>query len=414
MRFLGIGDAADLSSLYLRLAEDGHDVRVCIGNPLCRETLAGLIERVGDWRTELEWVRAAGNDGCILFENVGAGRGKLQDRLRRDGFNVIGSSAYGARLENDRAYAQRVLGNLGLSTAAVVEFSQVEEATRFIDRRPARYVLKSNGPDAPTFVGRHPTGADVRALLAAGGKYTASSFILMDFVDGVEMGVGAYFNGADFLEPACLDWEHKRFFPGDLGELTGEMGTVVTYSRTKRFFDYTLARIRPLLRENGYCGYINLNTIVNDRGIWPLEFTCRFGYPGYAILDPLQRTMWADLFQLMLNRTANQIRYGLRLRGWRRDHHTPVPVLPRERAGTNRPADCVRRRSLSGGPKKSALWGGGFAERRVGHERGEWVYARRNWYRTNDQVCPRCCKRLSSKDRRPKCAVSARHRHATH
>jgi len=108
MRFLGVGDSADLAAIYLRLVEDRHDVKVFIGNPLCQDTLAGLVDRVTDWRAELDWVRSAGTEGCILFENVGAGRGELQDRLRRDGFNVIGSSAYGAHLENDRAHAQRI------------------------------------------------------------------------------------------------------------------------------------------------------------------------------------------------------------------------------------------------------------------------------------------------------------------
>ena len=302
MRFLGVGDCADLAALYLRLAEEGHEVKVFIGHPLCQDTLAGLIDRVADWEAELDWVRAARSEGCILFENVGAGRGELQDRLRCDGFNVIGSSAYGARLENDRAYAQRILAELGLPTADACEFSDADAAKRYIEQRPTRYVLKSNGADAPSFVGRHPAGKDVQAWLASG--QIGPSFILMDHIDGVEMGVGAYFNGANFLEPACLDWEHKRFFPGDLGELTGEMGTVVTYSRTKSFFDRTLAKMVPLLRDNGYCGYINLNTIVNDKGIWPLEFTCRFGYPGYAILEPLQRTSWGDLFKTMLNRSS--------------------------------------------------------------------------------------------------------------
>jgi phosphoribosylamine--glycine ligase len=307
MRFLGIGDYCDLGALYLRLIEEGHEVKVFIGNPLCRGTLGGLVAQAADWRDELEWVRAAGRDGIILFENVAKNRGALQDELRIQGLGVIGGSAYGDRLENDRAYAQQVLSAAGLPIARMWEFGDRQAALDFLDSHPGRYVLKFNGPDAAidNYIGRLPDGRDVRAYLRklAHPESLDASLVLMEYLEGVEMGVGAYFDGEKFLAPACLDWEHKRFFPGDLGELTGEMGTVVTYARSRRFFERTLGRMERLLSEHGHCGYVNLNTIVNETGVWPLEFTCRFGYPGFAILTPLQQTPWGDLFAGMMHKS---------------------------------------------------------------------------------------------------------------
>jgi phosphoribosylamine---glycine ligase len=305
MRFLGIGDYCDLSALYLRLLAEGHEVKVHIANPLSHGTLDGMVARAPSWEAELDWLREAGEGGIILFENVAERRGNLQDELRRGGFNVIGGSAYGDRLENDRGYAQAILKDIGLGVCPVHAFSDRSEAIRFLRDHPGRYVLKFNGP-IESFVGQLNDGRDVMAFLGSPPPLDGvDSFVLMEHVEGVEMGVGAYFNGERFLKPSCLDWEHKRFFPGDLGELTGEMGTIVTYDRTARFHDLTLGRMQPLLREGGYCGYINLNTIVNERGIWPLEFTCRFGYPGYAILDPLQETPWSDLFHSMVTRSRD-------------------------------------------------------------------------------------------------------------
>jgi phosphoribosylamine--glycine ligase len=314
MRFLGIGATCDLGALYQRLIADGHEVKATVTEPLAAGTLAGLVPHVRDWRGELDWVRAAGEEGIILFESVAEGNGALQEKLRRDGFQVIGGSAFGDRLENDRAYAQSILAELGIGTAKTCEFDDAGTADRFIAGQPARYVLKFNGPNfssGDNYVGQFPDGSDVRAVLAAkAAEHTGErlSFVLMQRLDGIEMGVGAYFDGQRFLKPACIDWEHKRFFTGDMGELTGEMGTVATFDRSERFFALTLAKLEGRLREGGYLGYINLNTIVNADGIWPLEFTCRFGYPGFATLDPLQESSWAELFRTMVSRSGLQFR----------------------------------------------------------------------------------------------------------
>jgi len=176
-------------------------------------------------------------------------------------------------------------------------------------------VFKMNGSETSSWrncVGRAPDGSDLIALLRGqnarlrAADVHETSFVLMDHVAGIETGVGAYFNGHEFLRPACVDWEHKRLFPGELGELTGEMGTLLSYRGSDRLFDLTLGKLAALLREGGYVGYINLNTIVNEDGIWPLELTCRFGYPGFSILDALQTRGWPALFRALVRRDTTR------------------------------------------------------------------------------------------------------------
>lgn len=294
LRVLGIGDYNELGSIYLRLIAEGHAVRVDIAEPGAHDVLAGMVDRVPDWEAELAWIRDAGPDGLILFED--ANRGELQDQLRRDGFHVLGGSAIGDRLEQERAFAQATLRSAGLRTAESTTFDDFDTAIAFITAHPRRYVLKFDGTyltsDA-NYVGARDDGADVVAIMTRYRRQWRDvhemppAFTLMHHVQGVETGVGCFFDGDRFVGPINLDWEHKRLFPGDLGELTGEMGTVVSYRGGEKLFDATLARVEPLLRAGRHVGYVNLNTIINADGVWPLELTCRFGYPGFAILSAL-------------------------------------------------------------------------------------------------------------------------------
>lgn len=309
MRFLGIGEYCDLGALYHRLAAAGHEVRVYIEFPQALDVHGGILQLTPDWRAELPWIREAGHDGIVLFES--AVKGELQDQLRRDGYQVIGGSAYGDRLECDRQFGQNELRSLGLPIAQTHCYSDFNDAIAFVRASPRRYVFKCNGGDAlrtRNYIGELDDGSDMLALLTMYQAHWPGpgkpDFVLMEHVDGVEVGVGAYFNGSSFLQPACLDWEHKRFFAGDLGELTGEMGTIVTYRSAERIFSATLARMVDRLRTGGYCGYINLNLIANEHGLWPLEFSSRFGYPGYAICAALHNESWEQIFMKLLRRDS--------------------------------------------------------------------------------------------------------------
>ena len=321
MRILAIGPRAYLGDVYLSLRREGHEVRVFAEDPPEQRAFGGLIDCVADWRAELDWI---GRDGIIFFERIG--RGALQDALRAQGFQVVGGSAFGDRLEQEREFGQAILQDAGLAIAESHSFAHPALALDWLAQHPGRYVLKHDDTARTTFVGDHPQGADLAFMLRRAGE---GRVLLMERLDGVEVGVGAYFDGTRFLRPACIDFEHKRFFPGELGEMTGEMGTLAAYDGSETLFAATLDRLASRFAAAGHVGYVNLNLIVNERGVWPLEFTCRFGNPGFAVLAALQPDGWGDLMARMVGHPATvaQARFASRP-GWSVAIVLTVPPFP--------------------------------------------------------------------------------------
>ena len=310
MRVLGVGDTVDLGDMYLRLAARGHDVRVQVADADARDMLAGMIDLGGAWDEDLAWV---GRDGLLVFES--ASRGAQQDELRAAGYQVVGGSAFGDALEQDRELGQQTLRDAGLRTLPAHRFTSFDEGIAFVARTRRRYVLKFNGTgwaSMRNYVGMREDGLDMQGAIAhQRDRWTLPEtdidFILMDFAQGVEVGVGAFFDGTRFLGPPNLDWEHKRLFNGDLGELTGEMGTVVSYRGAERLFAATLGRLEARFAAAGHRGYVNLNMIVNAEGTWPLELTCRFGYPGYSILEALHAEPWDTTLLRMVHGDGSSV-----------------------------------------------------------------------------------------------------------
>ena len=67
------------------------------------------------------------------------------------------------------------------------------------------------------------------------------------------------------------------------------------WSAPNKMFNQTLKKLEKKLAEEHYVGYIDLNCIVNSQGIYPLEFTSRFGYPTISIQYEGMITPMGDL-----------------------------------------------------------------------------------------------------------------------
>lgn len=281
--FLFVSYDGLIGDIAWQVLKEGHQVRYAISNEDDQEVGAGFVPMVDDWRSHVDWA------DVIVFDDV-LGMGAEAEKLRAQGKHVVGGTAYTDMLEDDRSFGQEELKKHGISIIPYRHFESFDEAIEYVRTNPGRYVIKPSGEaqnlKGLLFVGEEEDGSDVIQVLADYQQAWSDkipSFQLQRRVVGVEVAVGAFFNGKQFVYPINVNFEHKKLFPGDLGPSTGEMGTAMFWSGPNRMFNQTLKRLEPKLAEEGYVGYIDLNCIVSANNIYPLEFTARFGYPTIFI-----------------------------------------------------------------------------------------------------------------------------------
>ncbi|MEP0824366.1 MAG: phosphoribosylamine--glycine ligase [Nitrososphaera sp.] len=304
MKFLFVSPEALSVDLAYVVTQEGNEVKFFIHSPTEKDVGDGFVEKVSTWEDQIDWA------DVIVFDDIGLGR--TADKLRSEGKKVIGGSAYTDRLENEREFGQQELVKAGVSVLPNWNFSDFEEAIKFVQSNPGRYVIKPSGKAQNEkellFVGQEEDGNDVINVLAHYKKYWSNKikiFQIQQFSSGVEVAAGAFFNGKDFVRPININFEHKRLFPGNIGPSTGEMGTLMLWIQNSRIFELTLEKMKPMLSASGYVGYIDVNCIANGTGIYPLEFTSRFGYPTISIQMEGITSKWGKFLYSLANGEDN-------------------------------------------------------------------------------------------------------------
>jgi phosphoribosylamine---glycine ligase len=296
-KFLFVSWEGLIGDIAWQVVKEGHEAKLWIQNAEERGIAEGFVPKTDDWRREVDWA------DVVVFDDV-LGMGALAAELRGRGKPVVGGSPYTDRLEDDRAFGQQELKSVGVSIIPHENFTSFDEAVKYVEGNPNRYVIKPSGEAQNIkrllFVGEEDDGRDIIQVLQdykRAWSDKVKEFQLQRRIMGVEVAVGAFFNGKEFVTPVCVNFEHKKLFPGDIGPPTGEMGTSMFWSEPNRLFNATLKKMEAKLAEARYIGYIDINCIVNNYGIYPLEFTSRFGYPCVSIQQEGLLTPMGDLLR---------------------------------------------------------------------------------------------------------------------
>lgn len=282
----------------LRLIAEGHDVSYYLSEEKYTPILSGLVKsKVVDLdhrRTEAGFPNYKKFD-LSVFDLTGR---KQQADYSTQCTPTIGDGSIHCMLEDDRLFGIRLMEEAKINVPPYEEFSDLGQAKSYIKKTGKRFVYKPDGGQEQaaetTYVSK--SAEDLLQYIDKLYKISKGSpFILQEFIKGVECSVEGWFNGEEFY---CVNAtiEEKKFMNEGVGPNTGCSGNLVfLLNNHSRIFREGLYKAKDVLKEMGFRGMIDLNTILTEGEIYGLEWTPRFGYDASATFSNMYSGDFGDL-----------------------------------------------------------------------------------------------------------------------
>ncbi|HEX7003112.1 MAG TPA: phosphoribosylamine--glycine ligase [Trueperaceae bacterium] len=229
----------------------------------------------------------------------------LSDSLRERGIAAFGPGEAGARLEGSKAYAKEFMARYGVPTAQHRTFVDQGSALDYLRLKGAPVVVKDSGLAAGKGVTVAEEEAEaeeaVRRIFA--GSRHEPRVVIEERLQGQEFSYLVFTDGETY-RPMPIAQDYKQAEEGDLGPMTGGMGTVAPVglldatSREQVEREIVERTLAGLSSEGiDYRGVLYFGLMLTDAGPRLLEYNVRFGDPETQVVVPLLDT---DLVEVML------------------------------------------------------------------------------------------------------------------
>jgi phosphoribosylamine--glycine ligase len=293
MKYFMYSECGEGAGILDRIQNEGNDVSLYIHDRIYKDVWDGLLPKVN--------IPTPESDALILFDM--SGNGAVADNFRRLGHKVYGASALMDQLECDRDFGFDVMKKVGIRIPETKKFKSFADGIEYVSKYDGKLVFKPNGsmPCKLTYVSENAEEliAYMRFVESKFGK-NIDDFILQEFIKGVVVSSEAFCDGKQFIRPFNHTVEVKKFLDKELGPATGCSGNVTWLDETQ-IMESGIARVEEYCVKNGYVGQIDLNAVVNDKGVYGLEWTPRMGYDATPCLFSLIKGDVGEFFSDLLS-----------------------------------------------------------------------------------------------------------------
>ena len=280
----------------------------------------GEIEKVAKF--------AVDNNIDIAFIGPEAPLGKgIVDELEKNGISCVGPSQSAARIETDKSFMRKLFEDYDIEGSLVYKvFDNYDDVSAFLDDFDRDVVVKPvglTGGKGVKIVGDHlkdnheAKEYSKEVIDNAMGGFT--QVIIEERLIGEEFTIQAFCDGTH-LAPMPAAQDHLHAFEGDVGAITGGMGSYSDkggllpflsqddYDEAVKIMEATLKAIAK--EAEPYKGILYGQFMLTADGPKLIEYNARFGDPEAMNVLPLLKTPLADVCQAIVDGNLDKVEFN--------------------------------------------------------------------------------------------------------
>ena len=250
----------------------------------------------------------------------------IVDELESAGIKCVGPSKSAARIETDKSFMRKLFKEYNIEGSLIYKvFDNSDDLTEFLNNFEGDVVVKPvglTGGKGVKIVGDHlkdnAEACEYACEVIDNKMGGFSQVIIEERIIGEEFTVQAFCDGEN-LAPMPAAQDHPHAFEGDVGDITGGMGSYSDSNAllpflTKKDYDDAVKIMEKTLKAiaseaEPYKGILYGQFMLTSEGPKLIEYNARFGDPEAMNVLPLLKTPLSEVCKAIVDGNLGEVEF---------------------------------------------------------------------------------------------------------